>query len=337
MRLVQFGGGSQVYRFPAQTGLTHNFGNGLTQPARLPGMDGAFDPFGDEPLLSEAGTLAFDWWLHANGSSITQLKAQAAQVRAWGRRPLWIAPEDGSALRWCGAKADNLRMSENVKDMPHVRQRVQSNWSVSYPRWLSKPNHVHKLNELTLNAGMTLVDAPARYLDAGGLNCGLTLNTGQELSRNSLAGRWLNGTRFEIVNAGDSYAAAVIRVQATKPLIADGEFAAGDLGVMVGYVGSRSARDIEVRRLDGAGNTVEAWRWSGTLAMGDSLTVDSRWPRRVLYETEQTRQSGFDQFEIRQGRGWIRLAPGSNTLEIRGELDGPFAWITVNFFDTWAS
>lgn len=343
MRLKRFGGGRWSYDFPAQISFNPNFGDGVTQTQRLPGMDGGFDAYGDEPLPSEIGTLAVEWWLDTDAAveSITTLKSRAMQMNVWGRRPLWITPEDGSPLRWCSAKIDNIRMPENVKDVPHRRQKVSANIQVSYPRWQSKPAVVTTLNggarPLQLNAGMALVDAPVRCLDAQGLATGLQLNAGQKLSLPSLSGRFTNGDRISVINQGDSTAIAVVTISPTKPLLADGEYQAGELGVMVGYVGSRSLARPSVAVLDYAGNAKDEWYWDGSLAMGDTLIVDGRGHGSVMLETTESRDSGFDLWSIRHGRGWTRLMPGSNTLELRGELDGPFGWFTINFWDTWVS
>lgn len=136
MRLIRFGTGSAMYYFPAQTELSDNFGDLVQRATRLPGVSGGYRAYGDSPSPSEVGTLRTSFWLIPN--NISELQGMVDAVNALKRRGvsrLYAQQRNSSSERWCFAEVSSIQISENVRDMPHLRQRVGMTFQVTDPFW----------------------------------------------------------------------------------------------------------------------------------------------------------------------------------------------------------
>jgi phage-related protein len=133
MRLVRFG----EYEFPEeQIELSDNFRDLVQRTIRLPGMSGGFRVYGDNSSPSEVGNVRTSFWLeptHPNG--LQAMVDAVGKLRTYGLQRLYVRERNSTNERWCNAEVSNIQISENVRDMPHLRQRVQINFQTDDPFW----------------------------------------------------------------------------------------------------------------------------------------------------------------------------------------------------------
>ena len=328
--LIQFGVGEKVYVFPPQVALEPDFLDLVTQTQRMIWADGGFDPYGNDALPSEIGSLKATFWIDTEGDtrSITALKQLAMKMSAWGRRPLW-AQADEFPIRWVGVKLDNLQPPQNVRDTPHKRQRVQAVWQASYPRWSSRPNQNY-LGDSTFDGSVALVDSPTHYLGYDAVS-----NVGQNLSLPRCFAYVKDGTEIQLLNYGDAPAPASVTIMPSRTYTLDEGLHFGDPGVMVGAYGSATLFKPSVKRLNDYGGVAEEWRWDGTLTVNEQLTVATQDHSIRWRHYPNFKESGYSAFAPVAGGGFITLQPGINTLVVGGTFSGPFGFLRVNFEDTW--
>ncbi|MCK6578120.1 MAG: phage tail family protein [Anaerolineae bacterium] len=133
-RIVSFG----AYTFP-NTGysLINNFGDGVPRTDRLPGLDGGYDAYGDDPAPVEIGRVTWRFRLLAGSpAAMTLLRDQVRRMQSYGRALLTLEVDDGTQ-RWCYARVHNIQMADTVIAPSTRAQEVVIDWQVSDPRWYS--------------------------------------------------------------------------------------------------------------------------------------------------------------------------------------------------------
>lgn len=152
--LTRFGFASpQLYTFPVEDQISYddNFAELATRSSRIPGMDGGLDEDGTGRSPHEDGTILADFWLNFDNSSeeISLLEA-FRQMGDWGKQLLYMQPTgQGDPERWCWARVNNISTPQNVRDVPHKRQRAKIVFQVSDPFWYGAGNQ--KLWDSTYN------------------------------------------------------------------------------------------------------------------------------------------------------------------------------------------
>lgn len=132
MRLIRFG----EYVFPEQIELSDNFRDLVQRTIRLPGKDGGYRVYGDRSSPGEIGNIRTSFWLEPEDPNDLQLMVDEVGVmRTFGMQQLVARERNGVATRWCRAEVSNIQLSENVRDMPHKRQRVTVNFQTDDPYW----------------------------------------------------------------------------------------------------------------------------------------------------------------------------------------------------------
>lgn len=140
--LKRFGAGNKLYVFDGeQININDNFGDLAAATSRLPGLDGGFDEYGMGRAPNEVGMVQAEIWLHYNDIVEATTKLDAVRKMAdWGVQQLWMQPTRGGIERWCWARVNSIVSSQNVKDVPHRRQRVKLTFQASDPFWYSYGN-----------------------------------------------------------------------------------------------------------------------------------------------------------------------------------------------------
>jgi hypothetical protein len=330
MRLIRFGGADSGYRFPDQMNGDLMFLNADPVSVRLPGMDGGFDPYGDDPYPSAPGTVKAEWLLEAD-VTITAVKDAMARMTALGKRPLWVQPEDGGARRWVSAKLSRAEVRESVQGMPHRRQRVPAAFTAPYPRWQARPETRLKIGQFQLNASTALVDQPAAYL-----NDGRKLGT-FKLGVPACRAQIVDGTELQLINRGSAPAAVVANLRPSRPWYAYENLPSSTPGLMIGAYGSASLQNPRLSVLNDYGGIRHGFQWEGTLGLNEQLIVDAMGQHRTVTRIPGSggKVAAYDRFRPTGGQGWLYLQPGTNVIRFNGLLDGPFGWLTLNFNDTY--
>lgn len=140
-RLARFGKGTRLYTFPQATTFDHNFANLVPRVARLPGTDGGFDEFNDEPAPSEVGTVSASWYIvPQKGESITTLLDNVRAMADWGKQRLYVQPYDRTlGERWANVRINSIQGAENAKNHPHLWQEVKVTWQAGDdPFWYAQ-------------------------------------------------------------------------------------------------------------------------------------------------------------------------------------------------------
>jgi hypothetical protein len=91
----------------------------------------------------------------------------------------------------------------------------------------------------------------------------------------------------------------------------------------------QSANDVLLRRIVD-GQAVDEVMYTGSLAAGDNLVIDSR--RR---EVKLNDQAVYSTLFRTANAGWLRLMPGSNTIEIRFAQTSDAASVNLRFLERW--
>lgn len=143
--LKQFGFASPyLYSFPQadQISYNDNFAELVTRTTRMPGAHGGLDEYGSERSPHEVGTISTDFWLHYDSLAEAVSKLEAfRQMGDWGKQLLYMLPVgQNQTARWCWARVDNISSPQNVKDMPHQRQRTKIVFQASDPFWYGAGN-----------------------------------------------------------------------------------------------------------------------------------------------------------------------------------------------------
>lgn len=140
--ITRFGSGSQLYDFTAShivLGSYHdNFGDVVTETARLPGVSGVFDEYGSDAAPKAGGMVRQSLTLIAStregmDALLDDLKAMAG----WPKKRLWRQPTDPNENeRYCWARINNISAPRQEDQHTNLWQPVTITWQVAYPYWL---------------------------------------------------------------------------------------------------------------------------------------------------------------------------------------------------------
>lgn len=136
--IVSFGD----YNFPDRgIHLEANFADTVPRTTRLPGMDGGYDEFGDDPAPSEIGRVNARLRLNASGGSAMQAaRDELRGLAAIGRGSLVMQPSGGTAAyapRWAWARINSVSIPEKMPIITDAVQDASIDWQVSDSRWYS--------------------------------------------------------------------------------------------------------------------------------------------------------------------------------------------------------
>lgn len=135
--LISFGNGSRLYTFPtrSQVTFTDNFASMVTKTVRLAGMNGGYSNLGTGRGLSPIGTVRADNWLTFNDYVEASDKLDSLrQMADWGLQPLYMQPLYGLP-RFCFARLNDQQLQQDVRNVPHLRQKVPVVFEVPDPFW----------------------------------------------------------------------------------------------------------------------------------------------------------------------------------------------------------
>lgn len=192
--LLRFGTGSvESYSFNEITQATYddNFADVRQQGVVVPGKDGTISPYGIGRAPSNGGNIQASYWLRSGeDGGIGQIGVDRDAFKAMtymGMQRLFKRHQNGVTM-WTWAQLSSINMPENVKDVPHLRNRVSLTFQCPDARWYSKANALY------YNDGATWADGslsfPALKLDQSAVS---------------------NGSTPTVENLGNAYASAYVR------------------------------------------------------------------------------------------------------------------------------
>jgi hypothetical protein len=297
---------------------------------------------GDEPAPSESGAVNITFAMESQDQPATMTARRDAlnRIASFGRRGLWLRTSDVTAhLRWCSARVNSLRMPESPSSTTDGIQRGTINWGVSYPRWLDKPD-----TALTLNpgkddwvAGSDVVQSfsnPLLYFDGDSIVPKARLDDNTKFAAPRLFGRIKNGSVFTLNNAGSDDAWMKVRIYASVNWFPDGTYNTGDLGLMASGVGCSSISDIGLRQCNDWGATYNEWLWDSTLITQEWLDVNGE-EESVKHRKTNRLIDAYSKFTAVSGDGFTRVPPGDTRFEVVADIDGAFAWIEIDYWNTY--
>lgn len=325
MRLLRFVTRDGSYTFPAQSSGSLVFGDVKPSTKALAGLDGGFDEYRTRRAPQSVGNIRANWWINPNDrKSITKEKDAALKMNGWGTGLLFIQPEDYTDVkrdvRWCTARINNLQMSENVSDLPHLRQQVTANFQVSDPGWYGVlPNS----NDPSSNAGKWWC-----------LNDGLKLNAGLKVGGPRRSVTLANGGTVTVTNNGSRPTRPLIKITGVgSAWLLGAGVTLGDPTLFLDGAGSPNP-NIGMRRLSYANNTVvEEFKWFGAILSTETLVIDCA-KFKVTQETSRGDMNVYSGFVVTQGFGFFEIPPGTHTLQLFGTFSTT-ATVTIWYRDSW--
>jgi len=133
---VIFADGSDAYTFDLIQRWSPDFADGINATVRTVGMSGGIDQFGGDDAPDAVKSIVLTFYLWAETTAEMQTKRDAVtKLKALGTRKLYWQPQGTANQRWCYAKVDNVRMSQDREGQGDLMQLVQINFHVSEPRW----------------------------------------------------------------------------------------------------------------------------------------------------------------------------------------------------------
>lgn len=304
MRLTRFANDRINYVFPRQqTTLDANFGGRRATTVSVMGIDGGFDLAGDKRWQAEIGNVRVTVILERDeGGSVRDKVDRIYELATAGRGRLFADPGDGLPIRWAWAKINDIQASENVRDVPHLRQFVTINMQVAGARWYSRED--------------------ATY----GTDGTPTLGTDPRVTA---ANRGHNDT-FALTNDGNEYAAGVFTVTAQAGgtwTIGQSGIMVGGAGVFIGAYGGQSATGGKIQRLDASSTVLDEVALS-TLTASSSGVIN----------TEDWSVTGLDYATFAAGLktgAWLAIPPGATVYRLQFTDQTSLVTVGVNFWDTW--
>lgn len=137
-RTLRFAASGRTYTFPDyQDDYRDTFNDLVPRTTRLPGADGGYDEYGEEPAPKAIGQVSVSFTLVANSRS--QMTAKRDAVKAmdqWGVGRLYVQPSDPNLNeRFAFARVNNINMPEKRDRHTDLHQPVTINYQVSDPYW----------------------------------------------------------------------------------------------------------------------------------------------------------------------------------------------------------
>lgn len=135
--LKRFGSGSRLYTFPVGSQITYedDFDKLANKIIRLAGANGGYRNMGTGRGQSVGGTVKADLWLTFNDYvEATDKVNSLRQMASWGMMPLFRQPLYGPE-QFCWGVFNSASLRQDVKAVPHVRQRIPMVFEVPDPFW----------------------------------------------------------------------------------------------------------------------------------------------------------------------------------------------------------
>lgn len=328
VKIVQFGS----YRFSNVVSATSNFGAIHDAVTSLPDSDGVYDNQGSFRGKQKAGRVEAELYLEAEDSyDMRRQKDRVLGLISQPPRPLWYQPDDPrDPVRWCRARALTVDLKEDSANSECL-QRVSITWSVTFPRWFSRPNPGDGADLLALVPSLQgLASAPTYYFDYH-----FDFGDGDFIPER-VSAQITSGSKVYIANLGNATTPLRLEVMPSRPWFLSEGLSLGDPGVMIGAYGSTSLSNLVVRRRDYESNLIlEQFSWSSTLALNERLVVDSFDSSITWYHFPSFNETGYTHFTNDLGTGFISLDPGINIIEVVGTFDGPFGFLILDYDDAW--
>lgn len=329
MRFLRFAHQRGIYEFPLQTNDDNNFPNLVPDVARIYGMDGGLDQYGDRRAPQEIGTLRVGWWVFATVPGEISDDIDAALAMAdWGKGRLFMQPENAlRGHRWAKARINNIQDSREVSAVPHRQRKLQATFNVNWPAWrgsLSQP--------FSLDSGIDL--DTGWYLDGTHyLDDGLILDDGWNLNAPKAEVNVTSGAAITVRNWGNHDTKPVITLAAES-----GGWVIGNAVVIGDEVFDAYGSDLQDVTVTQAwnGEVVSSWRYLGALEgqTRESVVIDCE-ALTVTAQTATGNQSGYSQFVPLTGFGFNTVRPGDNTFQVAGNFGERGVKVRIEFEDAW--
>lgn len=326
VKLTQFGD----YKFENVISATTNFTDFLDSWSNVPDADGAFDDQGSGRGLQSKGVVKAEFILEATDPvEMRKKKDTFLKIASKGPRPLWYLPDDPIfPPRFCRARIRNIDMDEN-SDNADSMQHVKIEWSVGFPRWLSRP-HVNYLGDSDLSGDVALVDQESYYLGYSA-----NFDSAQNLTLYRVQAQVKDGTRIQVLNSGNAPAPAVLQIRGSRPWTLGEGLHYGDAGVFIGGYGSAQVTNPQVTWFNEVGDTVGKFTWYDVLGVNELLEINALNGNSTLFQWPNYSRSGLPALSITAGVGFLILDPGINTIRVNGIFSGPFGFLNLDWDDAW--
>lgn len=304
--------GPNGYTFENVSRSTTNFSRVESRLTTISGFDGAIDDYGRGNAPKSKGVVSVEMWLIAdNEEEMTVKRDEVAALPGWGSRELFLIPYDSTEPeRWCYARCIDVKMQEDASSGTNHQQPVTLTFEVANPFWYSLAN-LRWVGSPALKIGNDWTIRGARTT--------VTLTDGLEVS---------------VQNRGNAPTPLTLHLSNI-----DGQWRVGDPGVIIGdpllFIGGYgpTVGGITVTALDVRNSVLEQWSWNGTLGQHERLIVNSS-SLEVTHMTQVADESGWDDFSIVRGTGFIRLAPGTTKIRFNGSFQGGTA--RLFYMDAWS-
>lgn len=316
VNLNKFGAaGERSYKFTNVINSTTNFSSVNPKLLLLSGFDGGIDEFGTGYAPRRPGRVLMDMWLLANDEEeMTNLRDEISQLVFWGVRELFMTPyNDSQPERWCYARCVSIDMPEDANIVPEMAQKVSLDFEVSSPLWFSRKD-------------LVWIGDPLLTLDPSG-----SWEVRGERFSQSVVGL----DTFEINYLGK--APTPIKISFNYEGV---PWLIGDIGILIGNI------DLLVGGFDSIGNLalkqytpdnilLESWYWGNEITTnGERFIVDSGNLSITKYSSIGE-VSGWKDFSIIVGNGFMQLLPGLNKFKLSGSLHK--GKIEITYDEAWTS
>jgi hypothetical protein len=330
MRLYRFAGARGEYIFPSQTDLQSNFGNLLTRTTKIYMMNGAIDDYNGRRTPQDLGNISVGMWLIGDPwGSVRGLKDEAFKMAGWGTQRLFIRPEDESGIRWAWSRVANIRGNENVKNLPHLKQKIDVDFQIANPVWLGTRDIHHFCDTgMCLDSGHSL-DGMA-YLD----DCDV-LDSGDVIAGIKAEYQIVGSSaEFDVSNEGNHGVKPLIKVGGLSGgwLIGDGTIIGDAPALYFGGVG-QAVSDITIKCKQ-YGRVVDEIYYAGVIGGGEWVEINCD-KNTVIKHGVNGIESAYANFSAVQGFGFTEIASGDMTFEVSGTFNDAGCYVSVDFFDGW--
>jgi hypothetical protein len=298
-RLLRFGAGARVYNFPAegQRDYVDNFLRGESYIVRTAGMDGGIDQARGLPAPRESGLIQAEITLLApTRANMTALRDTLKRMQRWGLQRLTMITSD-----------------ESGTDFPAERYC----WAKIIDAQMREERGQH--TDLWQPVVVALEVPDPRWYSWAGMEY---WGDGSEFDD---GGNWPGPRVSEAVGDGDEVALENEGTALTPALLRLNHAA-------------NTVENLTVRLLGESGETISGFRYKAVAGDGEMLIVDAGiegGANRIVIDRATGMESGWPDFEILGGMGFILLEPGENVIRINGDFSGDVT-LEVEFAEAWA-
>jgi hypothetical protein len=135
--LLRFGNGSRLYTFPTGSQITYSddFDKLNNKLVQMVGSNSRLSSLGMGRGQSAGGMVKADVWLEFDDyAEATDKVNSIRQMADWGLQQLWRQPLVGKP-QFCWARLSSESLNQDVKNVPHKRQRIPLVFDVPDPFW----------------------------------------------------------------------------------------------------------------------------------------------------------------------------------------------------------